>query len=318
MTEGKDNSNFEKVRNRLFRHSILKCLILCFAAYASCLFSTAFSAVVVSEVFVDTTTKNLQYVELTNINNKDQTLNRLELSNGNASVYVNDTVTFAPYEIKIVLFPDFVPSDSIENDSTQRILSKSSLKIYDMLLMKLDSAETCDTFFINDKVFGCTERNKVLVDETFGVVSSNFRYASPSPLKENMTVRMKKVLAYSYDNSGNRIKLASKVIYVEEKKEEAEEKEKENPQIIIDEGEKHPGFNVYPNPTKGDVIVEMPEVGDYTIRLFNLKSAGLLTKEIVNNNTVEINMSDLSFGIYLITVYKGNEIIGTVKIIKNC
>ena len=129
MTEGKDNSNFEKLRNRLFRHSILKCLILCFAAYASCLFSTAFSAVVVSEVFVDTTTKNLQYVELTNINNKDQTVNRLELSNGNASVYVNDTVTFAPYEIKIVLFPDFVPSDSIENDSTQRILSKSSLKI---------------------------------------------------------------------------------------------------------------------------------------------------------------------------------------------
>ena len=66
------------------------------------------------------------------------------------------------------------------------------------------------------------------------------------------------------------------------------------------------------------MIVEMPEVGDYTIRLFNLKSAGLLTKEIVNNNTVEINMSDLSFGIYLITVYKGSEILGTVKIIKNC
>lgn len=318
MNKSTKNYYLEKVEGALFRRHFYKYLPTLLTIYLSCIFSSVFSAVVVSEVFVDTTTKNLQYVELTNINNKDQTVNRLELSNGNASVYVNDTVTFAPYEIKIVLFPDFVPSDSIENDSTQRILSKSSLKIYDMLLMKLDSAETCDTFFINDKVFGCTERNKVLVDETFGVVSSNFRYASPSPLKENMTVRMKKVLAYSYDNSGNRIKLASKVIYVEEKKEEVEEKEKEFPQIIIDEGEKHPGFNVYPNPTKGDVIVEMPEVGDYTIRLFNLKSAGLLTKEIVNNNTVEINMSDLSFGIYLITVYKGSEILGTVKIIKNC
>lgn len=316
MTEGKDNSNFEKVRNRLFRHSILKCLILCFAAYASCLFSTAFSAVVVSEVFVDTTTKNLQYVELTNINNKDQSVKLLEFSNGNTSVYVNDTVTFAPYEIKIVRFPDFVQSDTTKIDSSQLILSNVNLKMYDMLMMTIDSAEVCDTFFINDK--GCTERNHVLVDEVFGIVSSKFKNAAPSPFKTNMTVRMKKILAYNYDNSGNRIKSASKVVYVEEKGKEAEEDEEEIPPIIVDNGEKHPGFNVYPNPTNGDVIVELPETGDYTIKLFNLKSAGLLTKEIMNSNTVEINMSDLSFGIYMITVYKGNEILGTVKIIKNC
>ncbi len=316
MIKGTKIKDFEKVERVLFRHFYFKYLAIFLATCFSCGFSTAFSTVVVSEVFVDTTTKNLQYVELTNINNKDQSVKLLEFSNGNTSVYVNDTVTFAPYEIKIVRFPDFVQSDTTKIDSSQLILSNVSLKMYDMLMMTIDCAEVCDTFFINNN--GCTERNHVLVDEVFGIVSSKFKNAAPSPFKTNMTVRMKKILAYNYDNSGNRIKSASKVVYVEEKSKEAEEDEEEIPPIIVDNGEKHPGFNVYPNPTKGDVIVELPETGDYTIKLFNLKSAGLLTKEIMNSNTVEINMSDLSFGIYMITVYKGNEILGTVKIIKNC
>lgn len=317
MNKSTKNYYLEKVVGALFRHGVRKFLPMFLTIYVSFVFSSAFSAVVVSEVFVDTTTNNIQYVELTNINKKSQKVNLFEFSNGNTSVYVNDTVSFAPHETKIMMFSDFILPDSSEIDSSKLIFSNSSLRMYDILLMTLDSTEVSDTFYVKAKLAGCTERNNVLVDEEFGIVSSDFREASPSPLKGNMNVRMKKVLSYIYDNSGNRLKSASKVVCVVKGDEEIkEEKDPVVPEIEIEDDRTHPRFQVYPNPTNGDVIVELPETGDYTIKLFNLKSVGLLTKEIKRGNTAEINMMDLATGIYMVTVYKGNEVFGTVKIIK--
>ena len=316
MNKSTKNYYLEKVEGALFRRHFYKYLPTLLTIYLSCIFSSVFSAVVVSEVFVDTTTNNIQYVELTNINNKNQKVNLFEFSNGNTSVYVNDTVSFAPHETKIMMFSEFILPDSSEIDSSKLIFSNSSLRMYDILLMTLDSTVS-DTFFVKAKVAGCTERNNVLVDEEFGIVSSDFRDALPSPLKGNMNVRMKKVLAYTYDNSGNRLKSASKIVYeVKGDEEIIEEKEPVVPEIVIEDDRTHPRFQVYPNPTNGDVIVEMPETGDYTIKLFNLRSVSLLTEEIVKGNTAKINMTDLATGIYMVTVYRGSEVFGTVKIIK--
>lgn len=280
------------------------------------LWNSAYSSIIVSEIYVDTKTKEIHYVELTNISNKSVPVNTLEFSNGNESIFVNKFVTFLPNDIKVVIFHDYTLSDSISIDSIQLIHTKNILKIGDKLLMTIDNSDIIDTFLIRENHKGSIERNKVLVNEEYSLISSEFRNALPSPLKWNVNVRMKKIVAYSYDNSGNRIKSTGKNLVIKNDNLENTPDQYIVPDIEIEDLESHPEFKVYPNPTKGDVIVELPEIGNYILKIFNLNSVDFFAKEVVQENKIAINMNDLKTGIYLITVYKDSDILGTIKIIK--
>lgn len=132
---------------------------------------------------------------------------------------------------------------------------------------------------------------------------------SPSPFVANIVLRMKNIMTYDYDNSGNRIQSVGKTIFYDEKQKQP------HVEIFSDKDTGNP-IKIYPNPTDGDVIVEMPENGNYEFRLNNLQSSILSSTKINDDNAANIKMSNLPFSIYILSIYRDGNFVTSVKIIK--
>jgi len=60
---------------------------------------------------------------------------------------------------------------------------------------------------------------------------------------------------------------------------------------------------IYPNPTKGDLKIEIPELGDTSARLFIFNNQGkLLIDKRITNTLSEINISQYSSGLYILKI----------------
>lgn len=67
-------------------------------------------------------------------------------------------------------------------------------------------------------------------------------------------------------------------------------------------------FNVYPNPTKGEVTIELDKIIDKAqIQICNLNGHIVLSEQIENKNIVNINLSNLPKGIYIIRIIDSNS-----------
>lgn len=66
---------------------------------------------------------------------------------------------------------------------------------------------------------------------------------------------------------------------------------------------------IYPNPTKGNLIVEIPEMEIEEIRVlvFSLQGKQLICKNVMPNIRLQLDLSDLPSGIYLMKIISGGE-----------
>ncbi len=62
------------------------------------------------------------------------------------------------------------------------------------------------------------------------------------------------------------------------------------------------GVQVFPNPVKDNVQINLPEDNTYEIRLFDLNGKELWTKQIEDANQARYNLSRLQTGVYLLIV----------------
>ncbi len=62
------------------------------------------------------------------------------------------------------------------------------------------------------------------------------------------------------------------------------------------------GVQVFPNPVKDNVQINLPEDNTYEIRLFDLNGKELWTKQIENTDQAQYNLSRLQTGMYLLIV----------------
>jgi hypothetical protein len=76
-------------------------------------------------------------------------------------------------------------------------------------------------------------------------------------------------------------------------------------------------LNVYPNPADDQVTVEYTSAGnDATLSIFNLVGQEVIIRNLNSmDNTLTIDVSDLSEGIYFYAVREGNQVIETKKLV---
>lgn len=291
------------MRNLYTNFKVLLTVILLF------LFNDSKSSLLISEVLLDETYRQFKYIELTNVSNKNLPSISFSIDNGSDKLQIKDSVGFAPNEVKLIIFPEMTfPRDFIL-DSTKILTSETILYRTDFIVLKVDSVEAVDTFYVPLTVKTSAHRSEVLVDEEFNPITSEFFAGSPSPFVSNIVLRMKNIMIYDYDNSGNRIQSVGKTIIYDEKQKQ--------PQIeIFPVKDTNKPIKIYPNPTDGDVIVEMPENGNYEFRLNNLQSNILSSTKIIDDNAANIKMSNLPFSIYILSIYRDGNFVTSVKIIK--
>lgn len=291
------------MKNSFKNSKVILSIILLF------LFFDSKASLLISEVCLDETNNRIKYIELINVSNENLQLVSFSIENGNDKLQIKDSVGYAPNEVKLVIFPGMAfPKDSIL-DSTRIYTSESILSKTDFIVLKVDSIESVDTFYIPLAIKTSAHRSRVLVDEGFNPITSEISMGSPSPFVANIVLRMKKIMTYDYDNSGNRIQSVGKTIFYDEKQKQP------HVEIFSDKDTGNP-IKIYPNPTDGDVIVEMPENGNYEFRLNNLQSSILSSTKINDDNAANIKMSNLPFSIYILSIYRDGNFVTSVKIIK--
>ena len=73
-------------------------------------------------------------------------------------------------------------------------------------------------------------------------------------------------------------------------------------------------LKIYPIPTNNELIIEMENLNDFKIAVFNLVGQNVNAKATFENNKVTLNTETLSDGIYLVK-FQNNELKETIKII---
>ena len=270
------------------------------------------SSLLVSEVVVSPYASFIEYLEVTNVSNKKLSINSFSITSGNGNIKLTDTVSFNPGETKLIAFPYFSFTNSIQLDSSCVIVSKENLQMSDKIILECNLNLPIDTFICEKYGVRCIERSMVLIDEEFNPIHSEFQLSTPSPMKNNMKVRMKNLVNYSYDNSGNRLFAnVKKTVYNGDNIPEDNDFDIEQEEIG-----KGKDIKVYPNPTEGNVIVDFPKIGNYALCLYDLKSSRLSETTLLESKSTAIEMSHLPLGIYMLSVYESNQLMTTVKIIK--
>lgn len=118
---------------------------------------------------------------------------------------------------------------------------------------------------------------------------------------------------FDYDNSGNRI---SRVINFL-KSAETNQSLSATENAIIEEKLGEDEILVYPNPTKGELKIDIPNLNERKARILLFNSQGkLLIEKTENANLIEISLKSYSAGFYILKVLIDNESIEW-KIIKD-
>jgi len=112
---------------------------------------------------------------------------------------------------------------------------------------------------------------------------------------------------FGYDAAGNRV---NRVIDLSFRSQKAEEKvEEETKEKVHSEVLKDFSINIYPNPTKGDLTVEiqnLPEGKTANLRLYNMSGSLILQKTDISDKE-HINISNQPSGIYIMRISAGDS-----------
>jgi hypothetical protein len=66
------------------------------------------------------------------------------------------------------------------------------------------------------------------------------------------------------------------------------------------------GIDVYPNPAHNNITIKVPHNIKYTtITLLNMMSQNV-KEQTINNNSVDLDISDIPMGIYILKIEYGN------------
>lgn len=119
---------------------------------------------------------------------------------------------------------------------------------------------------------------------------------------------------YTYDASGNR---TERVIDLTKSAEIAASSSSTNEEQLFEAELANLDIRIYPNPTKGLLKVEIPDIGDIkpTLVIYNLQGKQLVNKT-VSNQISTINLSDQPPGMYIMKIVNGEESLDW-KIIKD-
>ncbi|MCW3101788.1 MAG: repeat-containing protein [Bacteroidetes bacterium] len=82
---------------------------------------------------------------------------------------------------------------------------------------------------------------------------------------------------------------------------------------INDQPENNFDFSIYPNPSSGRVILELPAVKNSTIRVMSVTGQEVYT-EATNGGNVELNLDRLSAGMYIVH-FSSAEVSGVKRLI---
>jgi hypothetical protein len=90
------------------------------------------------------------------------------------------------------------------------------------------------------------------------------------------------------------------------------------PSLVIASNE----INVFPNPTSGELNIELTMEQEAIITLKIMDISGRIVKQVQSNtfigeNTVNVNLSELNAGLYIIQVINNNQLMHTSRITKN-
>jgi hypothetical protein len=68
-------------------------------------------------------------------------------------------------------------------------------------------------------------------------------------------------------------------------------------------------IKIYPNPTKGNLIVEIPDMDVEAIRVmfFNLQGKQLMNRNVSPNTRTQLNLSSFPSGMYVMKIVAGQE-----------
>lgn len=81
--------------------------------------------------------------------------------------------------------------------------------------------------------------------------------------------------------------------------------------VGIKEESNNIAYEVFPNPVTNELIIRLPQSDDLKLEIFNLEGKSVLSKTLLNNqseNRHSINVSALSTGIYIGTLYNGKVV----------
>jgi len=107
---------------------------------------------------------------------------------------------------------------------------------------------------------------------------------------------------FSYDSSGNREKRIFIGTVLKNASIESSTTFNEEKPLIDNAG--FGDIKIYPNPTKGNLVVEIPDLDLKTVRImvFNLQGKQLVIKNISPNSRTLLNMQNLSSGMYVLKI----------------
>ena len=74
-------------------------------------------------------------------------------------------------------------------------------------------------------------------------------------------------------------------------------------------------YNVYPNPTTSELKIQLPNTGSYIFKVYDLSGKAVIEATSERANELEMNVSDLEKGLYIMEVFNGKKV-QSVKFIK--
>ena len=111
-------------------------------------------------------------------------------------------------------------------------------------------------------------------------------------------------VSFGYDAAGNRVNRVITASFRSQKAEEQPEEPKVHSEVLKDFSVK-----IYPNPTKGDLTVEiqnLPEGKTANLRLYNMSGNLIIQKKDVRG-TEHLNIGNQSSGIYILRISAGDS-----------
>jgi aminopeptidase N len=85
-------------------------------------------------------------------------------------------------------------------------------------------------------------------------------------------------------------------------------------QISAREAHSTERISIYPNPAEGHVQIHTPESGMYTVKIHTVQGK-LLRSQTFNSKRLDLNLGDLSGGVYIMSLYDEKSLLKTEKLI---
>ena len=77
------------------------------------------------------------------------------------------------------------------------------------------------------------------------------------------------------------------------------------------------GVKIFPNPFSGSIAVELGRnFLEVELNVYNIFGSEILSKHYANVNQMDLELSDLASGFYILKIYSGNTLLKTTKLLK--